>query len=142
MYPAQAAEVAFGGPPGWAHADATAPAPGATRTVDQWHLGALSTVTFVKDDSVAYADALATIEKNFSANSIKPAIDKDLSCQGKTGHVIDFSTGPDGHKIAINRVLVPDGSGIVTITYTRADGSTFDEGVQKAESAYCAGSAS
>lgn len=139
--PASAADVAFAGPAGWSRAAAVSPGD-AMHQFDQWHIAgdAATTVTFIKDGTTAYADALGRIEKNFADNKIKPATDKDFTCQGKTGHVIEFSTGPDGHKIVINRLLVPDGAGVDTVTYSRADGSAFDPDVQKAETAYCAAS--
>ena len=88
------------------------------------------------------ADALAAIEKNFSTNKIRPATDKDVPCQGKTGHEIDFAVGPEGHQLIIHRVIVPDGTGIDTVTYARADGTVFDPDVKKSEDAYCAESGS
>src|SRR5271156_6637070 len=136
--PAGAATVAFLGPSGWS-ADDTSAQSTPTRRVLQWHLaGDISTVTFVDDTGTAYADALAAIEKNFSTNKIKPSIDKDVTCQTKTAHVIEFVTGPDGHQTEINPMLVPDGAGIATITYFRSDGTSFDPAVQKSEPAFCA----
>ena len=136
--PAPAADVAFAGPSGWSHTSVTA-SPDPARKFEQWHISGdtATTITFIKDGSTAYAGALGLIEKNFADNKIKPAIDKDVPCQGKTGHVIEFATGPENHKIAINRMLVPDGAGVVTITYSRPDGAAFDPDVQKSEMAYC-----
>jgi hypothetical protein len=136
--PADPAAVDFPGPSGWSHMATTA-APDPTRTVMQWHIaGDPASVTFIKDASTTYADAVAAIEKNFSTNNIKPATDKDVTCQGKTGHEVDFAVGPDGHQMIIHRMIVPDGAGIATITYARSDGSAFDSDVKKSETAYCA----
>ena len=135
--PAVAAD--FSGPSGWP----AVPVPtssDAARTFKQWHLGDVATVTYIKDASLSYPDALGNIQKNFSANNIKPSIDKDQTCQGKSGHVVEFTTGPDGHRIVINRVLVPDGNGVATITYTRQEGSVIDNDVTKAEASFCGGS--
>ncbi|MBD5657684.1 MAG: hypothetical protein IAI50_21285 [Candidatus Eremiobacteraeota bacterium] len=134
--PAAAADVPYDGPAGWSHAP---PASTDTaRKVDQWHIsGDVSTVTFIADSTSAYSDAVGAIEQNFKTNGIKAATDKDMTCQGKTGHVVEFTVGPDGHKIVINRLLIPSGTGVVTITYTRSDGSTFDSAVKKSETAYC-----
>jgi hypothetical protein len=140
--PATAADVAFPGPAGWKHVDPPA-STDATRKSDQWHIpGDVATVTFIADTSNAYGDALGAIEQNFKSNGIKPATDKDMPCQGKTGHMVEFSTGPDGHKIIINRLLVPSGAGVVTITYARADGTAFDTDVKASETTYCAAPAS
>jgi len=134
---AYAADVPFVGPAGWSHDDLQQSADG-TRKYDKWHIaGDVASVTYIADSNSQYADALALIEKNFQTNKIKPAIDKDIPCQGKTGHVVEFAVGPDEHKIVINRLLVPNGAGVVTITYARADGSVFDADVKKSETAYC-----
>ena len=135
--PASAAAVAFPGPDGWSRV-AVPPSPDATREFQQWHIaGDISTVTFIRDGSGVYADALATIMKNFADNNIKPSTNKDMPCQGKTAHVVEFATGPDGKKVVINRMLVPDGPGLVTITYARAQDSDFDKDVKKSETAFC-----
>ncbi len=134
---ASAVEVAYTGPAGWSHVDVGAPVD-AKHAFAQWHIaGDISTVTYIADGTTAYADALANIRKNFSDNHIKPSIDKDVSCRGASAHVIEFSAGPDGKKVVINRMLVPAGDGVVTITYARSDGSTFDHDVEKSESTYC-----
>jgi hypothetical protein len=130
----------FSGPSGWSKVDVTSPV--ATRTVEQWHIGGdpTTSVTYVSDSTASYADALAAMSKNFSDNAIKPAIDKDMPCHGATAHVVEFAAGPDGSKTIFNRMVVPQGTGIVTITYTRGEHNTFDSDVQKAEAAYCAAS--
>ena len=93
---------AFVGPPGWSHNPPAATDP--NRTIDQWHLsGDVSSVTFIKDTSTTYTDAVAAIEKNFSTNKIKPAADKDMSCRGTTAHLVEFAIGPDGHQVDIQR---------------------------------------
>jgi hypothetical protein len=134
------ADVPFPPPSGWSHSGAPA-STDPNHEFDQWHIpGDVATVTFIKDRTTAYADALATIEKNFSANNIKPNTDKDVPCQGKTAHVIEFAAGPAGKKIVINRMLVPDGPGVDTITYARSEGTSFDSDVQKSESTFCGSS--
>ncbi len=136
---AAVAAADYAGPLGWSPV-AVPTSTDTTRTYKQWHLGDVATVTYIKDTSLAYADALGNIQKNFSTNKIKATTDQDLPCQGKTAHVIEFTTGPDGHRIVINRVLAPDGSGVQTITYTRQDGAVFDSDVKKSETAFCSGS--
>ena len=127
---------AFVGPPGWSHNPPAATDP--NRTIDQWHLsGDVSSVTFIKDTSTTYTAAVAAIEKNFSTNKIKPAADKDMSCRGTTAHLVEFAIGPDGHQVDIQRLVVPDGNGVDTVTYTRSNGSVFDPDVKKSETTYC-----
>ena len=134
---ASAVEVVYAGPAGWSHVDVGAPAD-PKHAFAQWHIaGDISTVTYIADGTTAYADALANIHKNFSDNRIKASIDKDVSCRGGAAHVIEFSTGPESKKVVINRMLVPAGDGVVTITYARSDGSTFDRDVEKSESTFC-----
>lgn len=137
---ASAAPVVFPPPAGWSHV-AVPPSTDTSRTFDQWHIaGDISTVTFVRDSTGSYADALAAILKNFSDNNIRPSKNADMPCQGKTGHVVEFLTGPDGKKVVINRLLVPDTTGLVTITYARSDGSDYDGDVKKSVTAFCAAS--
>ncbi len=134
-----ATDVAFIGPAGWSQVDTSAAPADPNRKTEQWHIaGDVASVTFIKDSVTSYADALALIKTNFSTNKIRPSADKDIPCQGKTGHVVEFSTGPDGHQIVINRILVPDGNGLDTITYVRSGGTPFDSDVQKSETAFCA----
>jgi hypothetical protein len=132
--------VAFVGPAGWSHS----PPSGATdpqRTVDQWHIsGDISTLTFIKDSATAYADALGAVEKNITTNNIKTSANRDMPCRGATAHVFEFAYGPDGHRIVINRLIVPDGPGIDTVTYARSEGSPFDPDVKTSETTFCAAS--
>lgn len=126
----------FVGPSGWSHNPPPATDP--YRTIDQWHLsGDVASVTFIKDTSTTYTDAVAAIEKNFSTNKIKPAADKDTSCRGATARLVEFAIGPDGHQVVIHRLVVPDGNGVDTVTYTRSNGSAFDPDVKKSETTYC-----
>jgi hypothetical protein len=127
--------TAYLGPAGWTRVDVASPTP--TRTIVQWHIGGdPSSVTFIEDSTQSYTDSLAAMQKNFSDNGIKPA-SKDIPCRGATAHVIEFKAGPDGAQTIINRVMLPMGTGIATITYTRADGNPFDDEVMKAQKAYC-----
>jgi len=131
---------AFVGPPGWSHAAVTADP---NRTVEQWHIaGDVTSLTYIKDTATTYDDAIAAIEKNFSTNNIKPSTDHDLPCRGKTGHQVEFSIGPGGHQIAINRIVVPDGTGVDTLTYARSSDVPFDAGVKKSETAFCSATGS
>jgi len=135
-----AADVAFVGPPGWSHTGQESP--DQTRRFDQWKLGGgggpAQTVTFISDASTAYADALAQIKKNFSENHIKASADADIPCRGKQGHVIEFSSGPEGKEIIIRRILVPqDPNGLITITYARAKDDPDDPDVKKSIDTFC-----
>jgi hypothetical protein len=45
--------------------------------------------------------------------------------------------GPAGKEVIINRLLVPEGTGLVTITYSRAKDYGFDDDVKKAIDTFC-----
>ena len=137
--PASADGPAFVGPAGWSSDTATASAD-PSQQVAKWHLPGdpVASLTYSRTTR-AYADSLGAIHTNISTNNIHPAMDKDLPCQGKTGHVVQFTFGPTDHKVVINRLLLPTTDGSVAITYSYADGTPFDPEVTKAETAYCAG---
>jgi len=98
--PVLAAGVAFPAPDGWSPV-AVPPSTDAARTFAQWHIaGDIATVTFIRDASVAYADALTTIQKNFSENNIKPTTNKDNRVSGQDGargRVRDWSRQQKSH---------------------------------------------
>ena len=99
------------------------------------------TITVMHDASGNYNDAVAVVHKNFSDNNIKPTIDSDQTCQGKTSHVFEFATGPDGHRIVINRLIVGGDSGITAVTYSRPQSAPFGGEVKSAIESFCSGSA-
>ena len=138
---AAAADVAFVGPPGWSHVGQPSPDP--TRKVDQWKLGggggdAAQTVTFISDTTSSYNDTLALIKKNFADNHIKASADADMACHGQQGHVVQFSSGPEGKEVVIRRILVPEGpTGLITITYSRAMADPDDPDVKKSIESFC-----
>ena len=139
LAPAGADEAPFAGPSGWSANANPAPPPDPAHAVMQWHLpgDGSTSVTYVRT-TTSYDDSLAAIHTNFTTNKIKPAVDKDVPCHGKTAHVIEFATGPDGHRININRMVVPTSDGVAAITYARSGDTPFDPAVTQAETAYCA----
>jgi hypothetical protein len=136
---AASAAVTFVGPEGWRHVEQTTPSDGVHK-VDQWKLAGDTpqSVTVFQDSSTSFADSLAAVKKNFADNHIRPAVDKDQPCMGRPSHVVEYSVGPDGHQIIVNRLIVPDGAGVVTITYARGQGDDFDSDVRKALTTFCA----
>ena len=132
------ADPTFALAPPWSHVDQAA-AGDTSRKFDQWHIsGESDSVTMISDSTTAYADAVALIEKNFTDNKIKPAVDKDFTCNAKASHEVEFAAGPEGHKIIINRILIPNGAGVITITYARSD-QDVDPEYKKSITAYCGG---
>jgi hypothetical protein len=139
--PVLAAATVFVSPSGWSEDTAISSDP--AHPTMQWHLpGDPATSLTFSQTTRAYDDSLGAIRTNLTTNKIKPSVDKDITCQGKTGHVVEFSAGPDGHKIVINRTLVPTSDGVIAITYTRDDGVGFDADVKKSLDTFCAGSPS
>ena len=136
---AASAAVTFVGPDGWSHSGQ--PSPDGKVQFDQWKLGGDTpqTVTVIQDSGTSFADSLAAVKTNFSNNKIRPAIDKDQDCLGRPSHVVEYTVGPDGHQITVNRLIVPDGAGVVTITYARGQKDDFDSDVRKALTTFCAG---
>jgi hypothetical protein len=141
VLPASSAQIAFVGPKAWSKVDTGQTSTDTSRTFDQWKLGSgqeSQTVTVIHDSTTSYDTSLATMLKNFSDNSIKPSTNKDVTCQGRTAHVVEYQIGPDGHEFITNRMLLSDGAtGVVTVTYSRAKGYGFDDDVKAAEDAFC-----
>jgi hypothetical protein len=133
---AASAAVTFVGPDGWHHVDQ--PSTDSVHKFDQWKMsGANQTITIIQDSSTAYADSLGAVRKNFADNHIRASIDKDEPCMGRPSHVVEYTVGPEGHQIIVNRLIVPDGNGVVTVTYAR-DIPDFDPDAKKALTAFCA----
>jgi hypothetical protein len=130
------AVAAFVGPSSWSHAAPNTADP--SRTIEQWHIsGDVTSLTFIRDSTTTYDAAIGAIVKNFTTNNIKPSVDRDVACRGKTSHIVEFSIGPDGHQIIIHRLVVPDGTGVDTVTYARSVGVSFDPDVKKSEATFC-----
>lgn len=135
---AASAAVTFVGPDGWSHTGA--PSSDGTHKFDQWKLGGdpPQTVTVIQDSGTTYADSLAAVKKNFAENHIRPGIDKDQTCLGRPSHDVEYTVGPEGHQIVVNRLIVPDGTGVVTVTYARGEKDDPDKDVQTAMKNFCA----
>lgn len=133
------AAVTFNGPSGWRHADSPATS---SIKVDKWTISGDTSqaLVVIQDPTTSYADAISLMRSNFTNNHIKLSIDKDQTCQGKQGHVIEFASGPDGHATIFDTTLVPDGNGIVKITYQRQQDQPMDSDVKKAIETFCASS--
>jgi hypothetical protein len=137
--PAAADPTAFPAPSGWTHVDAP-PSTDTQRSFDTWKQSSsvtAQTITVMRDATGKYDDALAVVRKNFSDNNIKATVDSDQTCQGKTSHVFEFATGPDGHRIVINRLIVGGDAGITAVTYSRPQSASFGGEVKSAITAFC-----
>jgi len=130
-------DLAFSGPAGWSHVTQTASDP--SRQFQQWRFAAdpPEILTVMKDTTTNFADAIATMKKNIADNGFKVTLDSNQTCQGRPSHITEFAFGPQGHTTIINRLIVPQDDGIVTVTYTRGEGFNYDDDVKKAVAAYC-----
>lgn len=134
---AAAATKPFPAPSGWNAVQQQAP-PGTTIQVWTHDSGPLQqTVTVVDDPNDAYTDAVGRVQKNITANKFKVSANKDQTCAGQTGHLFAMSYGPDIGRIAVERLIIPDGSGSVQITYMRPDPEPFADEVKTDLNAYC-----
>jgi|HubBroStandDraft_6_1064221.scaffolds.fasta_scaffold488440_1 hypothetical protein len=133
------AAATFPAPSGWRHVEQPNSSSDGTHKFDQWKLAGdpPQTITVIEDSTMSYSDALAAVKKNFTDNHIKPAIDKDETCLGRASHNVEFSVGTDG-QIIINNLLVPDGNGVIKVTYARGKGFDYDPDAKKAVTDFCA----
>lgn len=129
----------FPAPTGWDHVDQTVPA-GSPRSLELWQRdsGELKqTLTVVNDSSISYDEILDRIKKNIAASPFKVNLDKDVTCDGKPAHLFELVFGPDGKRITVNRLVLPDGPGSIQVTYTRPEAAPFVDDVKASEAAYC-----
>src|SRR5579883_3034968 len=114
-----AAPKPFPAPNGWNAVQQQAP-PGSTIQIWTHDSGPLQqTLTVLDDPTTPYTDAVQIVQKNIAANKFKVTVNKDQTCNGQSGHFFEMSYGPDVGKVAVDRLIVPDGAGTLTITYMR-----------------------
>ena len=132
-----AAPKPFPSPSGWNAVQQQAPA-GTMIQVWTHDSGPLQqTVTVVDDPNDSYSDAVQRVQKNLAANKFKVTANKDQTCNGQTGHLFAMSYGPDIGRVAVERLIVPDGSGSMQITYMRPDPEPFADEVKADLNGYC-----
>lgn len=135
--PASAAPKPFPAPSGWDTVQRQAPA---GTTIQVWTHDSgplLQTVTFLDDPNQPYTDAVTLVQNNIKANKIKVSANKDQVCNGQTGHLFVMSYGPDVGRVAVERLIIPDGPGTVQITYMRPDPEPPADEVKSGLNAYC-----
>lgn len=133
------AAKAFSPPTGWDHVDQAVPA-GSPRTLELWQRDSgdlKQTLTVVNDSTISYDEILDRIKKNITSSPFKVNLDKDVTCDGKPAHVFELVFGPDAKRIAVNRLILPDGPGSIQVTYTRPEAAPFVDDVKAAEASYC-----
>ena len=136
---AVAAPKAFTGPTGWDEVQSQAPATG-TQTFQMWKHGSgdlQQSVIFLSDPSTTYDDLVQRIHKNIVDNKFKVNADKDVSCDGRSGHLFSMAYGPDVKRMAVDRLVLPNGQGVVQITYMRPEPEPFANEVSTDLNGYC-----
>jgi hypothetical protein len=136
---AAAAVKPFPPPNGWDPVQQQTPA-GSQTSLQVWKTGSgdlQQTVMVLNDPSQPYDDAVQRIHKNIVDSKFKVIADKDQSCNGVNGHLFAMVYGPEAKRIAVDRLLLPDGSGIVQITYMRPEPEPFADAVKSDLNAYC-----
>lgn len=129
----------FPAPSGWDQVQQQSPA-GSQASFQMWKTGSgdlQQTVIVVDDPTQTYDDAVQRIHKNIVDSKFKVVADKDQSCDGKTAHLFEMVYGPDVKRIAVDRLVVPDGSGIMQITYMRPEPEPFADVVKNNLNSYC-----
>lgn len=129
----------FPAPSGWDHVPQQTPT-GSQASFQMWKSGSgdlQQTLIVVDDPTQAYDDAVQRIHKNIIDSKFKVVTDKDQACDGKAGHLFEMVYGPEIKRIAVDRLIVPDGTGIVQITYMRPEPEPFADAVKSDLNSYC-----
>lgn len=129
---AAAAPKPFSGPADWEHSVGATPSPQSQRAQESWKKGD-GTVSYLEDGSLAYDDILGMVKKNVTTNNLKPAVDRDRTCDGRRAHEIEMTLGTT----VVRQIVVDDGPGVTRLTYTRPQGTAPATDVTAALSAYC-----
>lgn len=134
---ASAAVKPFPPPNGWNQVQQQAP-PGTVIMVWTKDSGPLQqTLTVVDDPNEAYTDAVDRVQKNITANKFKVTVNRDQSCNGQTGHLFAMAYGPDVGRIAVERLILPDGTGSAQITYMRPEPEAYADEIKSNLNTYC-----
>lgn len=137
LFSAQAAPKPFPAPAGWNPVQQQAPA-GTMILIWTKDSGPLQqTVTVIDDPAQAYSDAVSLVQKNITANKFKVTANKDQTCNGQAGHLFAMSYGPDIGRVAVERLILPDGTGTMQITYIRPDPEPPADEVMTDINTYC-----
>ncbi|MBV8601844.1 MAG: hypothetical protein JO359_09815 [Candidatus Eremiobacteraeota bacterium] len=134
----RAASKPFPAPAGWDAVQSQAPSN--TQSFQMWKRDSgdlQQTVIVIGDPATDYNEAVQRIHKNIADNKFKVKLDKDQSCDGKTGHLFEMVYGPEAKRIAVDRLVVPDGTGITQITYMRPEPEPFAAEVKTNLNSYC-----
>ena len=129
----------FSAPSGWDQVPQQTPT-GSQTSFQMWKTGSgdlQQTLIVVDDPTQPYDDAVQRIHKNIVESKFKVLTDKDQACDGKTGHLFEMVYGPEIKRVAVDRLVVPDGSGIVQITYMRPEPEPFADAVKNDLNSYC-----
>jgi hypothetical protein len=133
---AWAAPKPFSGPPsGWDHTVVSSPTPQQPRAQETWKKSDGEQITYLSDGGLAYDDIVGMVHKNISDNGLRPAVDRDRTCEGHRAHEVEMTFGTT----IVHQVIVDDAPGVTKVTYTRGQGTSAGADVTAAISAYCGG---
>jgi len=114
-----AAPKPLAGPAGWDHTVGATPTPQVPRAQETWKKSDGQLITYLSDGGMSYDDIVGMVKKNISDNNLKPAVDKDRTCDGRRSHEIEMTFGTT----VVHQIIVDDAPGVTKLTYTRPLGS-------------------
>ncbi len=129
---AAAAPKPFTGPAGWEHAVGASPSPQSPRAQETWKKSG-ELLTLLSDGGLAYDDIVAMVKKNVADNGLKPAVDRDRTCDGRRAHEVELTFGSS----VVRQIIVDDNPGVTKLTYTRPAGTPAGADATGALAAYC-----
>jgi hypothetical protein len=128
-----AATKPFPGVTGWDHTVGATPSAQTPRAQETWKKSDGEQLTYLADGGLAYDDIVAMVKKNVADNGIKPALDKDRTCEGKRAHEIEMAFGTT----VVHQIIVDDSPGVTKLTFSRAQGQSMPAEVTSALTSYC-----
>ena len=134
-FAAMAAAKPFVGPSGWDHVVGATATPQLPRAQETWKKSDGELLVYLSDGGLAYDDILGLVKKNISDNSIKTAVDKDRTCQGRRAHEVEMTFSPT----VVHQLIVDDSPGVTKLTYTRPEGMKPSDDANAAITAFCGG---
>ncbi len=130
---AAAAGKPFTGPAGWDHTVTATPTPQVPRAQESWKKSDGEQLTLLTDDELSYDDTVAMIHKNITGNGLKPAVDKDRTCDSRRAHEVEMTLG----STVVHQIVVDDAPGVTKLTYTRTQGTPMNPDIAGALTTYC-----
>ena len=130
---AAAAAKPFAGPgAGWEHTVVATASAQSPRAQETWKKGG-ELLALLSDGGLAYDDIIGMVRKNVADNGLKPAVDRDRTCDGRRAHEVELTFGTS----VVHQIIVDDAPGVTKVTYTRPVGTPVGADATGALAAYC-----